>query len=336
MFSLVRNGPKMLLVETADIIGLKKYIIEQYGEVTATGLDSAFEKANEDHTILLLVEHMKDVANVKDILATFIIAEESDVILCKLINDKETNHMNKIRTAPRIIMVRAIGDMEKVIQEIHKDHGGSFGTFMDLWNAGRERGTLIAITDKPLHRNLEIKDLYEKILYSQNRSYSLFKSLRLHSLKYLNKGLGNKDWYEIEIRIYDRYSAYDLHYERLANILDFMDLGIILGESWTKDYPRFMMAVGVYRLRFFTFHDPKYIKKILVGLEHLDDGSRIVDYDVYFQRKKMDWTDSLQAGDPRTRHLLGLKYRKEIYDRLTAQEADIIRQQEEEILKTRY
>lgn len=336
MFSLVRNGPKIMLIESTDIKGLKNYIIEQYGDVTENGLDSAFERANEDHTILLLVEQMNDIANAKDIVATFIIAEESHVILCKLINDKATNHLKKIRTAPRIIMVRAMGDMEKVIQEIQKDHGGSVGSFMDLWNAGNEKGTLIAITDKPLHRNIGLTDFYKKCLYSEKRSFPLFKGLRLQALKYLNKGLGNKDWHEIEIRIYDRYSAYDMHYERLVNILDFMDLGIILGESWTKDYPRFMMAVGVYRLRFFTFHNPKYIKKILVGLEHLDDGTRIVDYDIYFQRKKMDWTDALQEGDPRTRHLLGLKYRKEIYERLSLQEADLIRQQEEEILNTRY
>jgi hypothetical protein len=336
MFSLVRNGPKMLLMESAEIDELKNYITKQYGNVAENGLDSAFERANEDHTLLLLVEQMNDIVTSKDIVVAFVIAEESDVILCKLINDKGIDYLKKIRTAPRIIMVRAMGDMEKVILEIQKDHGGSLGTFMDLWNTSQEKGTLIAITDKPLHRSMGINDLYEKCLYNEMRSYPLFKSLRLHALKYLNKGLGNKDWYEIEIRIYDRYSAYDLHYERLAKILDFMDLGIILGESWTKDYPRFMMAIGVYRLRFFTFLDPKYIKKILVGLEHLDDGTRIVDYDVYFQRKKMDWTDALQEGDPRSRHLLGLKYRKEIYDRLSPQEADKIKQQEEEILKTRY
>lgn len=336
MFSLVRYGPKILLIESGDINGFKKYLIEQYGDVTENGLDFAFERANEDHTILLLVDQMNDIANTKDIVATFIIAEESDVILCKLINDKGTNHLKKIRTSPRIIMVRAMGDLEKVIKEIQKDIGGYLGNFIDLWNSGKENGTLIAITDKPLHRSMVLNDLYKNCLYSEKRSSPLFNSLRLQALKYLNKGIGNKDWYEIEIRIYDRYSAYDLQYERLANILDFMDLGIVLGESWTKDYPRFMMAVGVYRLRFFTFYDPKYIKKVLVGLEHLDDGTRIVDYDVYYQRKKMDWTDALQQGDPRTRHLLGLKYRKEIYNRLSPQESDKIRQQEEEILKTRY
>ncbi|HYE10635.1 MAG TPA: hypothetical protein VEF53_10700 [Patescibacteria group bacterium] len=336
MFSLVRSGPKMLLIESTDINTLKNYMIEQFDAAVEHEFNLAFEKANEDFTILFLTKQMQDIVTEKDIVGTIIIAEESDVILCKLINDNQTALLGKIRTAPRIIMVRALGNMEKVIQEIHADHGGSFGTFMELWNAGNEKGTLVAVTDKPLHRSMRINDLYEKCLYTDQRFYPLFKGIRLHALKYLNKGLGNKDWYEIEIRIYDRYSAYDLHYERLAKVLDFLDLGIILGESWTKDYPRFMMAVGVYRLRFFTFHDPKYIKKMLVGLEHLEDGTRIVDYDVYYQRKKMDWTDARLADDPHLRHLLGLKYRAEIYARLTPQEAESIKHQEEEILKTRY
>ena len=336
MFSLVRSGPKMLLLESRDIEGLKNYMIEQFDAVIESEFDATFEKANEDYTILFLTENMKDRADEKDILGTMIIAEESDAILCKLINDEKTDLLGKIRSAPHVIIVRAMGDMEKVVQEIQRDHGGCLGNFMDLWNSGNDKGTLVAITDKPLHCNIGINDLYEKCLYTDQRFYPLFKKLRLQALKYLNKGLGNKDWYEIEIRIYDRYSAYNLHYERLANVFDFLELGIILGESWTKDYPRFMMAVGVYRLRFFTFHDPKYIKKMLVGLEHLEDGTRIVDYDVYYQRKKMDWTDALQEGDPRTRHLLGLKYREQIYSRLTPQEAEKVRHQEEEILQTRY
>jgi hypothetical protein len=336
MFSLVRSGPKMLLIESSAIEGLKNYMLEQYGAVIEHEIDSAFERANEDFTILFLTELMKDHVNEKDIVDILIIPEESDVILCRLMNDKRTDLLRKIRTAPRIIIVRAMGDIDKVIHEIKEDHGGSFGTFMELWNAGNEKGTLVAVTDKPLHRNMGVTDLYEKCLYTDQRFYPLFKKIRLQALKYLNKGIGNKDWYEIEIRIYDRYSAYDLHYERLVNILDFLELGIILGESWTKDYPRFMMAVGVYRLRFFTFHDPKYIKKMLVGLEHLEDGTRIVDYDIYYQRKKMDWTDARLADDPHLRHLLGLKYRAEIYARLTPQEAESIKHQEEEILKTRY
>jgi hypothetical protein len=336
MFSLVRSGPNMLLLESTDIKGLKDYLTEAFDTVVAHDINSAFEMSNEDFTIIFLTEQMKDIVNTQDIIDTLIIAEESDVFLCKLINDRKTGLFGRIRTTPRIIMVRAMGDLDTVIHEIHGDNGGQLGNFMELWNSGKEKGTLVALTDKPLNRNMKLTDLYEKCLYVDQRFFPLFKNLRLHALKYLNKGIGNKDWHEIEIRIYDRYSAYSLHYERLANILDYLELGIILGESWAKDYPRLMMSVGVYRLRFFTFHDPKYIKKMLVGLEYLEDGSRIVDYDVYYQRKKMDWTDALQEGDPRTRHLLGLKYRDEINSRLTPQEIKSIKTQEEEILKTRY
>ncbi|MHB1393884.1 MAG: hypothetical protein ACYCYE_12585 [Clostridia bacterium] len=43
--------------------------------------------------------------------------------------------------------------------------------------------------------------------------------------------------------------------------MEWLELGIILGESWGKDNPRPMMSVEVYRVRFFTFHNPIYIKR---------------------------------------------------------------------------
>lgn len=335
MFSLVRSGPKMLLLESEHIDLLRSYLIDQFSAINYE-FNSAFEKAGENYTILFLTKQMKDVVEVKDVTDTLVIAEESEVLLCQLINSRQSELLTKIRTAPRIIMVRAMGDLENVMQEIHADHGGTFGTMMEIMNSRNEKGTIVTVTDKPLHRNILLSDMYEKCLFIEQKFFPLFKNIRLHALKYLNKGIGNKDWYEIEIRIYDRYSAYKLHYERLAMVFDLLELGIILGESWAKDYPRPMMSVGVYRLRFFTFHDPKYIKKILLGLEHLEDSTRIVDYDIYYQRKKMDWTDSIEKGEPRARHLLGLKYREEIYSRLSPQEAEEVRRQEEEILKTRY
>lgn len=334
MFSLVRSGPKILLMESKGVKGLKNYLIENLG-AKEYALNTAFENAEEDFTIVFLTENLKEIVEEIDISYTLIIADEPDVVLCKLINSKQSLLLGKVRISPRIIMHRALGDIDKVVQEIHAEHGGVYGSFMQLLSSKNEQGTLIAVTDKPLHHNIGIKDLYHKCLFVEQSFYPLFKDLRLHALKYLNKGLGNKDWYEIEIRIFDRYSAYKLHYQRLADILDFLELGIILGESWAKDYPRFMMAVGVYRVRFFTFHDPKYIKKILVGLEHLEDGTRIVDYDVYYRHRKIYWTDSLQENDPRDRHLLGLIYRNEIYSRLSHQEAEKIKQREFEILNTR-
>jgi hypothetical protein len=325
----------MLLLESTDARSLREYLTDHMGAVKCE-INTAIENAGEESTIIFITADLKDVVTEKDVIETLIISDEPDVLICRLINEGQINLVKKIRNAPRIIIVRAMGNLEDVIQGIYNDHGGSIGALMDILNSSNEKGTIIAVTDKPLHLNMKISDFYEKFLLINESFYPLFKSIRLHALKYLNIGIGNKDWYEVEIRIYDRYSAYKLHYQRLEAVFDSMDLGIILGESWTKDHPRLMMEVDVYRLRFFTFLDPKYIKKILLGLEYLEDGTRIVDYDVYYQRKKIDWSDTLTKEDPHTRHLLGLKYNRHIFTRLSEREAVSIKKIEEEILKTRY
>ncbi|HSN66458.1 MAG TPA: hypothetical protein VLS94_07445, partial [Fusibacter sp.] len=158
---------------------------------------------------------------------------------------------------------------------------------------------------------------------------------RMHGLQYLNVGISNKDWFEIEIRIFDRYSAYKLHYDRLLEVIESLELGYVLGESWSKDYPRLFMSVVVYRIRFFTFNEPSMIKNMLLGMEYLSDGTRIVDYDVYYNQKKLYWTDQREKKDPATRHLLGLKYREEILSRLSQESVDKLTRLEEEIIRTR-
>lgn len=322
----------MLLFESSSIETLKDYLISKR-KACEYGFDDALEKAGEENTILLLTEKMKDIVHFEELEEILTVKEEPDVLLCALMNDGMNTLIKNARIAPRIIILRGMGDMERIIEDIKKDHRAVEGGFFDTLSSHNDKGTVLALTDKPLHRNLSVKDLYIKTLFVEESYYSLFPSLRMHALKYLNTGLQNKDWYEVEIRIYDRYSAYMLHYERLLKVLDSLELGLILGESWSKDYPRFLMAVGVYRVRFFTFQEPKYIKRVLVGLEYLEDGTRIVDYDVYYYRKKIDWTDATDGV--KTRHLLSEKYRKEIFSKLSSQEAEEILGLEEEILKTR-
>jgi hypothetical protein len=178
----------MLLLESSDVQGARNYMSNRFGAREYT-FDSAFEKAGEDFTILFITEEMKDIIDEKDVIEILIIPEEPDIMLCELINDRPMELLGKIRTAPRIIMVRAMGNLEKVIQEIHKDHGGEFGSLTIKLEAGREKGTIVAVTDKSLNCSLQLKDLYSKYLYVDQGFYPLFKSLRLHALKYLNMHL---------------------------------------------------------------------------------------------------------------------------------------------------
>jgi len=296
--------------------------------------DAAFEKAGEDYTIIFITDKITDVVDMQQLKDALIIMEEPDVVLCNLLNDKMSHLVAKARIATRILILRAMGDLERVVKEISEDYKCIEGNLIEVLNSYNEKGTVVAITDKPIHRTMSVNDMYKKALFIEKRYRPLLRELRAHSLKYLNSGLANKDWYELEIRIFDRYSEYKLHYERLINIMEWLELGIILGESWGKDNPRPMMLVDVYRVRFFTFHNPIFIKKILLGLELLDDSTRIVDYDLYYNRKKINWSDAADEGI-RIRHLIGIKYRKEILSKLSEMEITQLKEMEDKILTTR-
>jgi len=333
MFSLVRSGPKILLFESSSIKQLKDYLISERN-ADCYDFNAAFEKAGEDYTIIFIVDKITDVVDLRQITDALIVMEEPDVILCNLMNDGKNQLVARARIATRIIILRAMGDLERVVKEISEDYKCTEGDLIEILNTSNEKGTVVAITDKPIHRTMSVNDMYKTALFVEERYRPLLRSLRSHALKYLNSGLQNKDWYELEIRIFDRYSAYRLHYERLLNIMEWLELGIILGESWGKDTPRPLMTVEVYRVRFFTFHNPIYIKKILLGLELLDDSTRIVDYDLYYNRKKLNWSDAADEGI-KVRHLIGMKYRQEIISKLSDKEIAELNAMEEEILATR-
>ncbi len=334
MLDLIRGGPKMLIFESSRIEELKDYFI-QSKNAYAYSYDDTFEKAGEEHTIIFITDKMEDIVDRKRIKEVLMIAEEPDVILCGLLNDGKGHLVTMSRISTRIIILSAMGDPEKAIREISEDYECIEGDIIEILNSYNEKGTVIAISGKPIHGEISIKrDIYKRALFVEEKYRPLMRSLRPRALKYLNSSLGNKDWYEIEIRIFDQYGKYDLHHERLLNIIEWLEIGLVLGESWGKDYPRPMLAVEVYRIRLFTYHDPKYIKKILIGLEFLDDGTRIIDYDLYFNRKKLYWTEVADKG-VKERHLLGAKYREEILSKLRDKEVEELYGIENDILATR-
>ncbi|MHB1393885.1 MAG: hypothetical protein ACYCYE_12590 [Clostridia bacterium] len=69
-------------------------------------------------------------------------------------------------------------------------------------------------------------------------------------------------------------------------------------------------------------------------MELLDDGTRIVDYDLYYNRKKINWSDAADEGI-RLRHLIGIKYRGEILSKLSDKEITELNEMEDRILATR-
>ncbi|MCT4604519.1 MAG: hypothetical protein N4A64_00225 [Marinisporobacter sp.] len=333
MFSIIRSGPKILILESAYINEVILYFKNHFNAFQCN-IDTAFEKSNEDNIVILLTEKMKDLLHLTDIKNILIVKGEVDEVLSHILNHQKYDLVSHSRIAPRIIIMRYFGDIEKVVNEVKEDYHAHIDTFNEILEKNNE-GTVIAFTKHPLNHPISLSNIYEKSLLIHENHSTLMKALRIHDLKYLNIGLDNKDWYELHIKIYDSYGEYALHYERLVHIMENLQLGLILGESWGTDAATIFYSVGIYRIRFFTFYEPSYIKKMLLGLEYLDDGTRIVDLDLYHKRKKVYWSD-LKNKEKRDKTSLSKIYRDRILATLEKDPLEELFVLEEKILNTRY
>lgn len=334
MVELLRTGPGILLIDTLEEERLRAY----FSVTSSQGLFSlmdAFSYATEGETIVLLADSAERVVRSSEEKNALIIPDEPSVILAGIINSGFACNIRRTKIVSRTVIMRAMGDMEKVFDELQEEYNGVEGSLMEFINSNLEQGVIIALTDKSLNRQVNLSDIYmEKCLLVNESYFTLYKDLRSNALKYLNSGLKNKIWYEMDIRIYDMYGAFQLHFDRLMNVLTELEMGIVLGSNWSKDYPKMLLAVDVYSVRFFTFYEPGYIKKILLGMEYVDDGTRIVDYDLYMGKKKVSWRD-LTKDRKMTRDELGLHFRKETMSNLTHLEVKKIHEMEEKVMESR-
>lgn len=321
MLSMIRSGPKTLLISTPEPQLMGQYLNGKYSGVQGT-FEQVFDAAKEENSIVIMIQGDLDRAiPITAAQDAYCLPVEMDKLLCALISDGMNRHVTQIRMSTRMILLRSMGDLGKSLEAIESDYPGETGSVMDLMNLYTDQGTVVAFTEKPLNKVCRLGDVHPKARHISMPYGTLFKELRAHALKYLNAGIGNKDWVELEIRIFDRLSKYELHYKRLLQMIDSLELGLILGESWSKDNPRFMMTVDVYRVRLMTFMEPAEIKRYLVGLEYLEDGMRIADQDVYLNRRKIYWNE-VAKGHANSRAALGMLYRSRILERMTKEEKE--------------
>lgn len=332
MLSIVRGGPRILVLESSYIAELKTYL-EKELYAFHCDMDTAFEKSSEDSIIILLTERMKENIKFEDIEEVLLIEQEIDMVLCHLLNYKKHDLISCCRMGPRTIIMRIFGNTQKVLRAISKDYHADIGSITNMLET-HSQGTIITFTESRLTRPISLSNVYAHSLFVKENYTALIKKLKVHDLKYLNIGLENKEWYALTIKIYDIYGEYLIHYQRLLKVIENLELGIILGESWGTDAATVFYSVGVYEIKFFTFFDPKCIKRILLGLEYLEDGTRIVDLDLYHRRKKIHWSE-LREKDMKDKIQLSNKFRKETFSKLSENVLQEVLAIEKDILNTR-
>ena len=82
--------------------------------------------------------------------------------------------------------------------------------------------------------NLRPDDLTGIPLLIKDNYLSLYSDLRKQGARIITQSLKDKQWYEMRINIYDSADHYEEHYERIQTVFSDLDIGMILGETWTR------------------------------------------------------------------------------------------------------
>jgi hypothetical protein len=113
-------------------------------------------------------------------------------------------------------------------------------------------------------------------------------------------------------------------------VLSKLEIGMVLGESWTKDFAVILYFVLTYQVRLFTFFTPQEVKKILMALEYSFDGKRLVDFDLYYKNKKVYWHEVNKSKERKKDKLEEAKiYRQSLYEKLSSEDIKTLEKMEE-------
>lgn len=97
---------------------------------------------------------------------------------------------------------------------------------------------------------------------------TLLSYLQIHAPRYLAKAFPPNAWHMVDLRIYDRYEAYELQYKRLTEAIKILQLGYLITETWNREISMFSDPIGTYHIRLLTFLEPMELKKRLIALEY--------------------------------------------------------------------
>jgi len=342
MMKLFKNCPSILIIYTEDYSKLLASFEEAFPLVSELSLEinanrkikDIFNIAKEDQTIILLTEKLSDFVNVSDIKEALIIDEKLSSILVDLINYSSlTESIEKIRKGPDLITMKNYGDIEKFFLSIKKDLKAHEGETFDLLELNN-KGTIVTFTNYNINNYLSINALYKKSLYTNYSKEAVLNKVENNGIKYINDSISKKGWNEYKIKIYDTYDQYNFHYNRLLYIIDLMNLGLILKEGWGQDAGTLFKHVPVYEVFLYTPMSPREIKEILVGAEYLESGERIVDLDLFYEKKKVKWS-LLKTQETYEKEAVGIKYRRKLLDNFSENEIYELKKIEEIIEKSK-
>ncbi|NLI95912.1 MAG: hypothetical protein GX436_04225, partial [Synergistaceae bacterium] len=259
----------------------------------------------------------------------YVISEGTEDVLCALVNERLCSLVERVESRHGGLIVRTFGQPDAII-DLLKSELGAREIEGPEWMAWPDRQrTTVLFTEKPLRNILEPTDLHPSRLVLPMRTEAACRLMRRSIVRYVTSGLSGRSWNAVELRLYDKYGLYDLHYRRVMRALEALEIGLVVGEGWSRDFARVLLEVKCYSLKMVTPLEPEAVKRTLLGLEVAADGRRILDLDLYGGKRKIGWSEAA-AGE--SRETAALRSREEIRARLDPADREEFDALEAEIL----
>jgi len=323
-------GPRHLFFRTEKIDEVAKFFVENLnGEITDFWQGS--EKASENSSLCYITGINHGLVNAVETEKIVLINDASTIILATIINSQVCHLINRVDMGPASIVMRVAGNESKLIEKVKERFSGKEVGFTEGIRSGSKDDTLIAFTNKTINGPVSPNDLLDTKLLIPRPIREVQGILRLEALRLITQCLSDSQWYELRINIYDSNGKYEENYNRLIYILSKLEIGMILGESWTKDHA-VLFSVLTYQVRLFTFSTPEEIKKILMALEYTMDGKRLVDFDLHYKNKKIYWSDIFKSKKRKNKVEMAINCRKSLYEKLSQEDIETLENMEKMLI----
>lgn len=328
---LARMGPRYLFIRTKSIDEVTRFLEEGLNGET-TDLWKAFEKASDNSTLCFITGVNHEKTRVEDAKKIVLVNEASTIILGTIINSHKCYLIDRVDLGPASVVMRIAGDERKLIERLKEMFSGKEVELIEGIGLGEKDDTIIALTNKAINGPVPPEDFLETKILIPKPIREVQQTLRLEALRLITQALDDSQWYELRINIYDSNGKYEENYKRLMFILSKLEVGMVLGESWTKDYAVMLFSVLTYQVRLFTFYTPYEVKKLLMALEYTVDGKRLVDFDLYYKNKKVHWHEPDKSKDRKNKVELSISYRKNLYEKLKPEDIEILENMEKNLI----
>ena len=309
----IRRAARNIFIRSGSIDLLAEYITANCRGKVVT-FEEGWKEVDEFQTLLFLTPEGLKKTRVEDAEKIIIVPSEAPQILAQLYNPAVYKMIEAAQLGAGIIIVRVAGDGSALESELKGNYSAESMSFEQAIADGEAEDTIILLTKTSLSRILTEADFIRSPLLIKQDHRTLFSELRKQGAHLITQSLSDKKWYEMRINIYDAENHYEIHYERLQTVFSDLDVGMILGETWTKDHAMVLMSVLAYQVRLFSLEPPEKIKRILMGLEYTASDRRFADMDLYYRNKKVGKNDKNVRKD---KNETPLQIREELLNRLT-------------------